>query len=67
MLCCPLTMQAKGYPFEVPVDGPGQKVGVVLADQIRSLDWRVRRAEPAGRASQEALADVLAKALVLLS
>ena len=44
-LVCPITSRAKGYPFEValPNDAPVQ--GVVLADQLRSLDWRSRNAE----------------------
>ena len=43
-LFCPITNQAKGYPFEVAVpDGLGVS-GVVLADQVKSLDWRVRNA-----------------------
>lgn len=42
---CPITTKAKGYPFEVPVpDGP-KTTGVVLADQIKSMDWSVRGAE----------------------
>ncbi len=41
-LCCPLTSKQKGYPFEVPV-GEGLPItGVILADQLRSLDWRAR-------------------------
>ncbi len=43
MLCCPLTTRIKGYPFEVPV--AGDPPSVVLADQLRSLNWRARRAE----------------------
>lgn len=66
MLCCPLTTRIKGYPFEVPVTGPGGVPGVALADQVKSLDWRARQAQRAGRASEEAVADVLAKATVLL-
>lgn len=43
-LVCPITNQAKGYPFEVDIP-PGQKVsGVVLADQVKSLDWAARKA-----------------------
>lgn len=43
-LFCPVTSQAKGYPFEVAIP-PGLKVaGVVLADQIKSLDWQARGA-----------------------
>ena len=56
MVCCPMTTQAKGYPFEVPI--AGEPPSVVLADQIKSLDWRVRRARRKGRASHEALAMV---------
>lgn len=46
MLCCPVTNQAKGYPFEVPVApaGGAQLTGVVLADQVRCLDWKRRNA-----------------------
>lgn len=45
-ICCPITSQIKGYPFEVPIP-PGLAVGgVVLVDQVKSLDWRERRAEP---------------------
>ena len=43
-LFCPITTQVKGYPFEVPLP-PGLPVtGVVGADQVKSLDWRVRKA-----------------------
>lgn len=44
-LFCPITSRVKGYPFEVEIP-PGTGVaGVVLADQMRSLDWRTRRIE----------------------
>ena len=43
MLCCPLTTKRKGYPFEVPIED-GDPPSVVLADQIRSVDWRARNA-----------------------
>ena len=41
---CPITSVVKGYPFEVPLVGSTLS-GVVLADQVKSVDWRVRRAE----------------------
>ena len=44
-LTCPVTSKVKGYPFEVPVSTTAGVQGVVLADQLRSLDWRARRAE----------------------
>jgi mRNA interferase MazF len=47
MLACPITSQVKGYAFEVPID-EGGIAGAVLADHMRSLDWRARRAELIG-------------------
>jgi mRNA interferase MazF len=44
-LCCPVTSRVKGYPFEVVIP-PGLKAeGAVLADHVRSLDWRARGAK----------------------
>ena len=65
MLCCPMTTQIKGYPFEVPI--AGKPSGVVLADQIKSLDWRIRRARYKGKASPAELAEVRAKAAALIA
>ncbi|WP_205297338.1 endoribonuclease MazF [Candidatus Pantoea multigeneris] len=42
LICCPLTTKIKGYPFEVTLSS--QAGAVVLADQIKSLDWRAREA-----------------------
>jgi mRNA interferase MazF len=64
MLCCPMTTQIKNYPFEVLI--AGTPPAVVLADQVKSLDWRVRRAARKGRVSAEELADVRAKILALI-
>ena len=44
-LVCPITSKVKGYPFEVPLPNEGPVQGVVLADQLRSLDWRSRQAD----------------------
>jgi mRNA interferase MazF len=60
-LLCPITSRVKGYPFEVPLP-PGLAVsGVVLADQVRSLDWKARSATLAGRAPDALIQDVLAR------
>ena len=65
-LFCPITSQVKGYPFEVAVP-PGLPVGgVVLADQVKSLDWRARKAEFAGRLPDDASDEVLGKLGALL-
>ena len=43
-LLCPITNQVKGYPFEVLLPPGGAVTGVILSDQVKSLDWRVRDA-----------------------
>ncbi len=65
-LMCPLTSQAKGYPFEVAVPSTAPVKGVVLADQVRSLDWRARRATRIAPAPQAVIEEVRAKLRVLL-
>jgi len=42
-LFCPITSQVKGYPFEVRIPQGSAVSGVVLADQVKSLDWKARR------------------------
>ena len=67
MLCCPVTNQVKGYPFEVELVGVEGVGGVVLSDQLRSLDWEARNAQKAGRAADDVVAEVTAKLKVLLA
>src|SRR5207247_3798498 len=43
-LLCPLTNQVKGYPFEVELPEGLPVAGAVLADQVKNLDWRARKA-----------------------
>jgi len=64
MICCPLTTQVKNYPFEVLVGGTPPNA--ILADQVKSLDWRSRNAKPKGRVSAEQLAEVRAKIIALI-
>lgn len=64
MLCCPTTTRIKGYPFEVRLEG--DPPSVALADQIRSLDWRVRLAERKDVVSPRALREIRGKAAALL-
>lgn len=65
MICCPMTSRIKGYPFEVvvTVDPPS----VVLADQIKSLDWRARRAAHKGTVAPDVVLEVQAKLKALLA
>ncbi len=66
-LCCPITNQAKGYPFEVPIPDGQPVTGVILADHIRSLDWRGRQADFITRLDPPTLAEVIARVEALLN
>ena len=65
-LFCPITSQAKGYPFEVLLPSNLPVSGVVLADQVKSLDWRARQAEFSARLPAAAKAEVVGKLAALL-
>ena len=65
-LMCPITGKVKGYPFEVPLPENLEITGVVLADQVKSLDWRARDAEIADVAPEPTTAEVLGKLNALL-
>lgn len=66
-LCCPITAQVKGYPFEVTLPAGGPVVGVVLADQIKSLDWKARRARFECRSNSQVTNEVIGKVSTLLA
>ena len=65
-LACPVTNQAKGYPFEVAVPAGGGVTGVILADHLKSIDWKAHHAEPLGRCTDEVVDDVRARLAPLL-
>jgi mRNA interferase MazF len=65
-ILCPITSQVKGYPFEVRIPDGLLVKGVVLADQVKSLDWKARRAEWMCTLPYDVTAEVLAKLGVLL-
>lgn len=60
-LMCAITSKAKGYPFEVVLPEGLPVRGVILADHLRSADWRVREAEIIARAPSTVVSEVLAK------
>ena len=66
-ILCPITSQVKGYPFEVPVPSGLKVVGVVLSDQVKSLDWRARKAEFVCRLPRHTTLEVLDRLGTLLS
>ena len=65
-LACPITNQAKGYPFEVPVPSGHGPTGVILADHVKSVDWKARRAERLGHCPNEVTDEVRARLAPLL-
>jgi len=65
-ILCPITSQVKGYPFEVATPTGSRLGGVILADQVKSLDWRVRQAEFICKLPRETTSEVLEKLAVLL-
>ena len=63
---CPVTNQKKGYPWEVEIPDNPFVSGVVLSDQVKSLDWRARHAEFIRTPEEALLVDVVEKAIALL-
>jgi mRNA interferase MazF len=64
ILCWPMTTRIKGYPFEVVIEG--EPPAAVLADQVKSLDWRARKASRKGAIGRLEIAEIIAKAATLL-
>jgi mRNA interferase MazF len=64
---CPLSTRVKGYPFEVPLPAGLKVSGVVLADQVKNLDWRARSAKFICKIPDAATDEVLTKLGVLLT
>ena len=66
-ILCPITNQTKGYPFEVLIPAGLGVTGAILSDQVKSLDWRARRAELICTLPEATVSEVLQKAGTLLS
>jgi mRNA interferase MazF len=66
-LLCPITGQVKGYPFEVALPEGLAVSGVVLADQVKNLDWRARKAGRICAVSEEVVTQVLRRLQALLT
>ena len=63
-ICCPITSHEKGYPFEVLIKG--KKIdGVALADHLKGLDWKARKAKFIERAKPAAIRECIGKAITL--
>ena len=66
MVCCPLSTKIKGHPFEVITSVEGLDCAV-LSDQVKSLDWKVRKAKKKSEVSLEVMLHVRAKIKALLA
>jgi len=64
---CPITSQVKGYPFEVAIPEGLPVTGAILSDQVKSLDWRARKAEFVCVLPDEIIEEVFQKIFTLLS
>lgn len=65
-LLCPITSQAIGYPFEIPLPEGLAVTGVILADQVKNLDWRARKAVRISAVPEEVLNQVWRRLTLLL-
>ena len=65
MVCCPMSTKVKGHPFEVLTEVDGIECAV-LSDQVKSLDWKIRRAKKKATVSTDVMVHVRAKIKALL-
>ena len=64
-LCCPITSNKKGYPFEVAVNGRKIK-GVILTDHLKNLDWKIRKAKFIEKAQPKIISECIEKIIALI-
>lgn len=65
-LCCPVTSQVRGYPFEVLLPAGLGIEGAILSDRIKSLDWRVRKERHIGNLPADVLQETVGKIFALI-
>lgn len=63
---CPITSHVKGYPFEVLIPAGHKAAGVILSDQVKSLDWRARQATFMDKVPESVMKEVLKKLSTLI-
>lgn len=64
-ICCPITSNVKGYPFEVLISGKKTN-GVVLSDHLKNIDWKVRKAKFIEKTDSLVLSECIAKIAALI-
>lgn len=65
-ICCPITKQIKGYPFEVVLPAKCRVQGAILSDHVKNLDWKARSAKLIERAPAKVVEEVTLKLHTLL-
>jgi len=65
-LVCPVTSKIKGYPFEVPIPDGLKVSGAILCDQIKTIDWKARKAKLISKAPDQLINEVLARIYAIL-
>ena len=65
-LFCPMTSKIKDYPFEVKIENE-KAVGVILSDQIKSLDWKTSEIEFIFKETSEKVEEIISKINVLIN
>ena len=65
-ILCPITNKEKGYPFEVKLTQKVPVTGVILSDQIKSLDWKARNAKFICKLDIDVIDEVLGKIKALI-
>jgi len=66
-LMCPITSKIKGYPFEVILSKKFKVRGAILSDQVKNLDWRIRKAKLIAKAPDEVVREVIEKIQAIIS
>jgi mRNA interferase MazF len=66
MIVCPVTNQSKGYPFEVAIPAGLPITGVILSDQLKSMDWNSRKVECLCELPDAVMTEVVDKAVTLI-
>jgi mRNA interferase MazF len=63
---CPITSKINGYPFEVPIYIKNKINGVILSDQVKSLDWQSRKSKLITKAETNEIEKTLANINILI-
>jgi mRNA interferase MazF len=61
VIVCPITSKIKDYPYEIKLSEGLEVKGVILADQIKNMDWKVRGASFICKIPEEIMEEVLSK------